>query len=200
MYVQHVFGLVSHPKEEWQDIVEERHSIFQCYVRYLIWLAAIPALSLLYGTTQVGWSLSGGDVVRLTVESAVPIAISFYVALLVAVAVMAYAMYWMEKTYGVDASLDRCFVVITYTATPLFIAGFAGLYPVMWFDALVGLVAVSYAIYLLLKGTPVMGHISEERGFLFSMSIATVGLCVLVGLLAFSVILWMSAMPPVFIR
>lgn len=200
MYVQHVFGLMSHPREEWSEIVGERHSIIQCYTRYLIWLAIIPALSLFIGTTQVGWSLGSGDVVRMTVASAVPIAISFYVVLLVAVAVMAYAMYWMEKTYGVDASLDRCFMVTTYTATPLFLSGLVGLYPVMWFDALVGLAAVSYSIYLLLKGTPVLGHISEERGFLFSMSIATVGLCVLVGLLAFSVILWMSAMPPVFIR
>lgn len=200
MYVQHVFGLMSHPKEEWSEIVGERHSIVECYTRYLIWLAAIPALSLFIGTTQVGWSLGNGDVVRMTVASAVPIAISFYVALLVAVAVMAYAMFWMEKTYGVTASLDRCFMVTTYTATPLFLSGLAGLYPVMWFDALIGLAAVSYAIYLLLKGTPVLGHISEERGFLFSMSVATVGLCVLVGLLAFSVILWMSAMPPVFVR
>lgn len=200
MYIQHLFGLVNHPKEEWQEIVEERYSVMQCYLRYLIWLAAIPAISVYVGTTQVGWSLSGGDTVKLTTESALPIAIAFYLVLLGAVGVMAYAVYWMEHTYGVDASLERCFMLTTFTATPMMLAGLAGLYPVMWFDVLVGLAAVSYTIHLLMTGVPILGHISEERGFMFSMSVVTVGLCVLVAVLALTVILWISVTPPVFIR
>lgn len=200
MYIQHLIGLVNHPKEEWEEIVEEKYTVLQCYLRYLIWLAAIPAISVYYGTTQIGWSINGGDTVRLTVESAVPIAVSFYFVLLGAVGVMAYAMYWMEHTYGVDASLERCFMLTTFTATPMMLAGLAGFYPVLWFDVLVGLVAIWYTVKLLMTGVPVLGHISEERGFMFSMSVVTVGLCVLVAVLAFTVILWVTITPPVFIR
>ena len=200
MYVQHFVGLISHPKEEWREIVEEKYSILQCYLRYIIWLAAIPAVSVYIGTTQVGWSLGSDDVVLLTEASALPIAIAFYVVLLVAVGAMAYAMYWMEHTYGVDASLERCFLLTTFTSTPMMLAGLAGLYPVMWFDVMVGLVAVTYTLKLLITGVPILGHISEERGFMFSMSVVTVGLCVLVAVLATTVILWAYITPPVFIR
>ena len=200
MYVQHFVGLISHPKEEWEEIVEEKYSILQCYLRYIIWLAAIPAVSVYIGTTQVGWSLGGGDTVLLTEASALPIAVAFYLVLLGAVGAMAYAMYWMEHTYGVDASLERCFMLTTFTATPMMLAGLAGLYPVMWFDVMVGLVAVTHTLKLLITGVPILGHISEERGFMFSMSVVTVGLCVLVAVLAITVILWASVTPPVFIR
>lgn len=200
MYIQHLVGLIGHPKEEWEEIVEERYSIVQCYLRYIIWLAAIPAVSVYIGTTQVGWSLSGGDVVKLTAESALPMAVVFYFVLLGAVAGMAYAMYWMEHTYGTDASLERCFLLTTFTATPLMLAGLAGLYPVMWFDVLVGLAALSYTIHLLMTGVPVLGHISKEQGFMFSMSVVTVGLCMMVVVLVVSVIFWSTVTPPVFIR
>ncbi|WP_036179810.1 Yip1 family protein [Marinomonas sp. MED121] len=201
MYIQHFVGLIHHPKEEWEEIVEEKYSIVQCYLRYIMWLAAIPAVSVYIGTTQVGWSLGGrGDTVLLTEASALPIAISFYFVLLGAVGAMAYAMYWMEHTYGVDASLERCFMLTTFTATPMMLAGLAGLYPVMWFDVMVGLAAITYTLKLLITGVPILGHISEERGFMFSMSVVTVGLCVLVAVLAITVILWSSITPPVFIR
>ncbi|TBR41066.1 DUF1282 domain-containing protein [Marinomonas agarivorans] len=200
MYIQHLVGLIGHPREEWEEIVEERYTILQCYLRYIIWLAAIPAISVYIGTTQVGWSLSGGDVVKLTEASALPMAIVFYFVLLGSVAGMAYAMYWMEHTYGTDASLDRCFLLTTFTATPLMLAGFAGLYPVMWFDVLVGLAALSYAIHLLMTGVPALGHISKEQGFMFSMSVVTVGLCMMVVMIVVSVIFWSTLTPPVFIR
>ena len=82
----------------------------------------------------------------------------------------------------------------------MMLAGLAGLYPVMWFDVMVGLVAVTHTLKLLITGVPILGHISEERGFMFSMSVVTVGLCVLVAVLAITVILWASVTPPVFIR
>jgi hypothetical protein len=49
--------------------------------------------------------------------------------------------------------------------------------------------------YLMFVGVPVMMNVSEERGFFFSVSIVTVGLCVLVGLIITSVVLSSTFLP-----
>ena len=196
--LQHMFGVIYHPKAEWQFIKQEKYTWLDCYKNDLFWLAAIPPLSVFIGTTQMGWSIAGGDYIRLTVASALPIAIIFYFALLIGVYVMAHAVHWMEKTYGADASFDRCMVLTTFTSTPLFMAGFAGLWPMLWFVVMVGLVALCYTIYLLYNGVETIMELPEEQAFLFGTSILTVGLVVLVGMITGSVLLWGMGMMPVF--
>ena len=123
MFFQHMFGLIYHPKQEWDSIREEKYTLGYLYKHHILWLAAIPALSLFIGTTQMGWSIAGTNYVKLTVLSAIPIAAAFYIALMVGVGLMAWGVFWMEKTYGADASFDRCMVLTTFTATPLVYGG-----------------------------------------------------------------------------
>ncbi len=196
MYFQHMFGLLYHPREEWGSIRKEDHSIGHIYLTHILFLAAIPPFSLLVGTTQFGWSIDGGKYYLLSLESAIPIAVAFYVALLVGMFFMAYCTYWMEKTFGVEASLERCLLFTTFTATPMFLSGLAGLLPILWLDVFIVMGAVAYTVYLLYAGVPIFMNIPEERGFIFASSILTVGLCALVGLMAASVILWSFGLNP----
>lgn len=195
MFLQHMMGVFYHPRKEWRSIRSEHYSTMHVFLAQISILAAIPAVSLFIGTTQVGWSITGGDFVTLSVASALPAAIAFYVAMWVAVGIIAYAIHWMEKTYGGHVGFDECLVLTTFTATPLFIAGLAGLYPMLWFNVIVGMIALSYTVYLLYSGVPEIMQIPEERAFFFSTSILTVGLVVLVGLLASTVILWGTFVP-----
>lgn len=105
----------------------------------------------------------------------------------------------MEKTYGGHVPFEDCLLLTTYTATPMFLSGLAGLYPMLWLNVMIGLLAVSYSVYLLYTGVPIIMRIPDERAFMFSTSILTVGLCVLVGLLVTSVILWSTVVPLNFI-
>lgn len=198
MFFQHMLGVLYHPKDEWKLIREEHYSALKCYTAHMIWLAAIPPLAAFIGTTQMGWSIAGGEFVRLTVASALPIAIAFYVALLAGAGVMAWFVHWMEKTYGSQSSFDDCMVLTAFTATPMFLAGLAALIPVLWFDVLVGMGAVAYTIYLLYTGVPVIMKVPEDRGFFFASSILTVGLVVLVGMLAVTAALWSTVLTPWF--
>ncbi|WP_027854088.1 Yip1 family protein [Marinobacterium litorale] len=195
MFLQHMMGVLYHPKKEWRSIKSEHYSTMHIFLAQISILAAIPAVSLFIGTTQVGWSLTGSDHVRLAVGSALPAAVAFYVAMWVAVGIIAYSVHWMEKTYGGSVSFDECLVLTTFTATPLFVAGLAGLYPMLWFNVSVGLIALCYSVYLLYSGVPEIMQIPEERAFFFATSILTVGLVVLVGLLAATVILWGTFVP-----
>ncbi|SEF74081.1 Protein of unknown function [Oceanospirillum linum] len=150
------------------------------------------------GTTQMGWSVGGGEYIKMTLASAFPISVAFYFALLTGVYVMAKSVHWMEQTYGADTSFDRCMVLTTYTSTPLFIAGFSGLWPVLWFVVFAGLLAMAYTIYLLYNGVETVMDIPEEQAFMFGTSILTVGLVVLVGMIVTSAALWGMGMMPVF--
>ncbi|WP_396588412.1 Yip1 family protein [Bermanella sp. R86510] len=198
MYFQHMFGLLYHPKAEWDSIKKENHSLGHIYLTHLAIMALIPPFALLVGTTQFGWSFVGKEFYYLTFESALPLAVGFYFALLIGMFLMAYCTYWMEKTFGAEASLERCLLFTTYTSTPMFLSGFAGLLPILWLDVFIVMAAVSYTVYLLYAGVPVFMNIPEERGFIFASSILTVGLCALVGLMAFTIIIWeMGFMPQI---
>lgn len=196
MFIQHMLGVLVHPKSEWREIRREHYSTLKCYGSHMVFLAAIPPLAAFIGTTQVGWSVTGSEMVTLTVASAFPIAIAFYFALLVGAGIMAKFIHWMEQTYGSESSFDDCMVLTTFTATPLFLSGLAALIPILWLDVLIGMAAVGYTIHLLYTGVPEMMEIPEDRAFFFSSSILTVGLVVLVGMLAVSVVLWGTLLTP----
>jgi hypothetical protein len=78
--------------------------------------------------------------------------------------------------------------------------GFAGLYPELWFIMAVGLVGLSYSVYLLYSGVPILMHIPEEKGFIYSSSVVTCGLVLLVILMASTVILWSMGLGPIYLH
>ena len=84
------------------------------------------------------------------------------------------------------------------TATPLFLSGLVGFYPVLWIDMLVGVVAISWSVYLLYLGIPIVMAIPEERGFLFSSAVVAIGLVMFIVILVATVILWDFGAAPAF--
>jgi hypothetical protein len=200
MVLQHVWGLFVNPKREWESIREDKCTIGKCYAIHVLILAAIPAISGFIGTTQFGWQIGAGDPVKLTVESAGLIAVLYYLAMIVGVYAIGWMIYWMGGTYGADVALSQCVVLAAYTATPLFLIGIMELYPVLWVNMVVGIVALAYTVYLLYSGVPIMMGISEDRGFLFSSAVLAVGLVAFVALLAVTAILWGMGLEPSFTR
>ena len=197
MMLQHVLGMLTHPRREWKELRQEQSgSIVEVFIRYLLLLALIPPLSLLIGTTTVGWSITGAEPVRLSLEAAVPLALVFYLLLLFGVVLMAYAMHWMEATFGASADYERCLVFTIFTSVPMFLSGLAGLFPVLWFAITLVLLAACYSVYLLYTGVPVFMDIPPERGVVFATAILTAGLCALVGCLVITVVLWGPGLAP----
>lgn len=188
--LQHVWGLFAHPEEEWKEIRKEDCTIGRCYCSHVLTLAAIPPIAGFIGTTQIGWSIGGGESITLSTNSALSISILYFVAILVGIFTIGKSIHWMGRTYGADVELPRAIGLAAYTATPLFLIGIMGLYPILWLNLLIGLPALAYTVYLLYTGVPVMMDISQERGFLFSSAVLAVGLIGLVAMMAITVILW----------
>jgi hypothetical protein len=200
--LRHTWGLLAHPGHEWQEIREEKSGVATTYLTYLGVLALIPPMSFYFGTTQVGWpigwQLINPEMMKLTTASAGLIAVAYYFAILVAIAIMAKAIHWMAGTFGTQPTFARCIAFVAYMATPMLLCGVVGLYPVVWVGLLIGFAALAHTIYLLYSGTPVVFGITREQGFLLASSILTVGLVTLVGMLATTVILWGSGLGPAF--
>jgi hypothetical protein len=198
MIFKHIVGLFTNPKREWEAIRDDKCTIGKCYAMHVLILAAIPAVSGFIGTTQIGWQIGAGDPIKLTTQSALIIALLYYLAMLVGVFSMGWMIHWMGNTYGTDASLSQSVVLAAYTATPLFLIGIMELYPVLWLNMVIGLPALAYTVYLLYTGLPIMMGVSEDRGFLFSSAVLAVGLVAFVALLVVTALLWGFGLEPAF--
>jgi len=198
MSLTNAFALLYGPSHEWQNIGQKKQSISHIYLTFLVFFVAIPPAAAYIGSTYVGWQVGSGDTHRLTTESALYLSVIAYISMLIAVFVLSAFIRWMAQTYGANPSLAECVNLTAYSFTPLFLAGFVAVYPILWLDMLISLVAIGMSINLLFKGVPVIMGISEEKAFLFSSSILTVSLVSLVGMLAVTAIFWGSGIAPIF--
>ncbi len=198
MILNHALGLMTHPDQEWESIRSEQPSVGKLYLQHTLLLALIPAVAAYYGSTQVVWEVGSGEGVMLTSSSALQLCSLFYLAMLCGVFVLGKFIDLFAATYGVDNRTPRGIVLAAYTATPLFIVGVIAAYPSIWLGMAAGLAATAYAVYLLYEGLPILMKIPPERGFLFASSVLTVGLVMLVGLLAISVVIWSMGIGPVY--
>jgi len=195
----YTFGLLTRPSAQWRTIADLPEDSFRTLLLYPCFLAILPAVAWYYGTSRVGWTVGDqGETIKLTVESARQITILFYLAMLGSVAVIGYFVHWMSDTYGANSSLTKGIVIVGLTSTPLFIAGLVGFYPLLWIDLLIGVAAVSWSVYLLYLGIPIVMGIPEERGFLFSSAVVGVALVILICMMVGSVILWDYGAAPAF--
>ena len=198
MFIQHIIGLLSDPTRQWEKIREQYQSGTGSPVGHVLILALIPAISGYIGTTQVGWRIGVGEPIRITGDSALSIAIIYYIALLVGIFSVGWVIHLLGKAYEVQKPLPLCIALAAYTATPLFLIGLMQVYPVLWLNMLMGLPALAYTVYLLYSGLPIMMEIPAERGFLYSSAVLAVGLVALVAMLAMTALLWGMGLQPVF--
>ena len=197
--IQHTFGLLVRPSAQWRTVADLPESSFKTLVLYPCFLAILPAVAWFYGTSQVGWTVGEhGETIKLTTQSARQICILFYLTMVACVAIIGFFIHWMSDTYGAESSLTRGIVIAGLTATPLFIAGLVGFYPLLWLDLLVGVAAVSWSVYLMYLGIPIIMNIPEERGFLFSSAVLAIAMVILICLMVGSVILWDFGAAPAF--
>jgi hypothetical protein len=194
----HIPGLVFQPKAEWQKISQENNEIPGLIIGYVLILALIGPLAGYYGTTMSGWQIGSREAVRLTPDSAMTMAVLYYLAMVVSVIGLGFMVRWMCKTYGGNTSLNRCIALSAYVSTPIFLVGIVELYPVLWVNLVIGLFALAHAVYLLYSGVPILMNISEDKGFLMSSALLALGMVVLVALLALTALLWGFGFQPNF--
>ncbi|MBL3555917.1 MULTISPECIES: Yip1 family protein [Marinobacter] len=202
MLLNHAFGLFTHPDSEWAEIRKEHAPPRRLYVAYVLVLAAIAPICAYISTAHFGWTVGSDRVIKLTEISALQMSVLTYLAILVGVFALGYAINWMAKTYGAKEELmpSNGIALAAYSCTPLFLAGFALLYPVPWFNALVFLLAAGYGAWLMYEGLPIVMGIPKDQAVMYVGALLTVALVILVSTRVGSVILWNYGFGPVFIH
>lgn len=197
MFIKHLLGLMYRPTHQWNEISRERQSIPGTLAHILI-LALIPAIAWSYGVTQTGWKVGAGDATRITLESTLIIVVLGYLGMLAALIIIGLLIHWMSTTYGAESTPARAIALAAYTATPLFLGGLLGFYPLLWLDLLVATAAACYAVYLLYTGIPAMMGVPRDRGYLFASAIVAAVLVMFASMMGATVMLWELGAMPVF--
>ena len=195
--VTNVFGILFSPNREWTEIRDKDRVSGRALLHILI-LATIPAVAGYYGAVHIGWNIGDSPTRFLTPNSALKVFIPCYFAQVAIILLLGYAIQWMAQTYGSSPDRGQSLALAAYSATPLFLVGFAALYPSLWLFMLAGLVAIAHSVYLLYTGVPIVMKISSEQGFVFSSAILTIGLVMLMGLMVVTVLAWSFGLTPIF--
>lgn len=199
--LSHTIGIFTNPDKEWQAIRSDKHSFAQVFLSHVPILALIPTVSAYIGVTQVGFSI-GDNLQKLTPGSALSLCVITYFAMLFGVYIFGEFINWMSKSFNVEGSEETRHyegtALAVFVTTPIFLVGFVGLYPDLWLNAAVTLLATCYSIYLIYEGIPILMNIDKERAFVYASSVVTVGLVLLVSVRVGTVILWSMGIGPVY--
>jgi len=199
MILSHIWGIYTHPKQEWQTIAD-KHESFVNSLSHTLFISLIPSLCAYYSSVHIGWSIGAGDPIFLTHSSALAMAILMFGGLVGGVIALGLMAHWMAHNFGSAPSHVQSIEVSAYTATPLYMVGFATLYPELWFVMCVGLAGIAYAVYMLYTGVPIVMGIHEDQGFIYASSLVTVGLVFMVSMLGMTVFAWSSGIGPAFVN
>ena len=193
-----VIAFTLSPRRAWESVADLTDKQYRAFMLYPVILALLPTFAWYYGTTQVGWRIGDSAPIRLAQDSALAIAICFYFAQISAIWLIGYFVHWMSETYDAKTSPAKGMALVGFTATPIMLAGVVGFVPNFAVDLLVGIVAVSYSVYLLYVGIPIAMGMPPERGFLYARAMVGVSLVIVVAVMGASLILWSFGLEPVF--
>jgi len=207
---KHVFGLFISPQKEWLEI-RKKLELGKCKVTPLVLiLGLIPPVSGFIGTTQFGWQIGTAEAVKLSHNSALPIAIAYYIAIVAGIFLIGLAIQWMGSTYikevgtteaGLpEVGLPESVTLAAFVSVPLLLIGIFEIYPILWLNFLVGLVALGYSVYLLYSGLPVLLAVPDGKGFLYASAVLGFGMVALVTLLVLTALFWGVGLEPQFVR
>ena len=79
--VSEIIGIMLSPRATWNRLAQKSDENIKARLILVLSMALIPPLAFYYGTTQVGWRVMGGSLTKVTAESAIPLAVLFYLAL-----------------------------------------------------------------------------------------------------------------------
>ncbi|ADZ89849.1 Yip1 family protein [Marinomonas mediterranea] len=188
--INHVWGLLHHPDQEWRSISEEHETVSHLFMHHVLILAAIPVVSSFIGTTQVGWTFGGEEAFRVSYGDGIVLGIAFYALILLAIGLVGSFIHWLARGLPDRPDRNECIVFAGYIATPMFLSGLFAIYPVFWLCLLAMVAGIAYTGYLLYKGTPSFLGISHKRGFILSGTTLGVGILILEAMLGIVVLLW----------
>ncbi|HEX4233488.1 MAG TPA: Yip1 family protein [Caldimonas sp.] len=150
--IERVQAILLRPRQTWPEIAAETTDAAAIYRRYLVILAAIPAVAGFIGWTVFGAGMMGISI-RLPLATALVQMIVGYLLTLALVYVLALIVDALAPTFGGSKNFVAALKVVAYGSTAGFVGGIFSLLPAL---AALQLLAALYSIYLFYTGLPVL--------------------------------------------
>jgi hypothetical protein len=177
--VERAKNIILKPKQEWQVIAAEPHTVQGLYTQYVMILAAIPAVAAFIGFSLVGLSGLGASY-RMPIAAGVAHMIVSYVLSLGMVYVLALIIDGLAPTFGGQKNFMQAFKVAAFAPTASWLAGVFYIVPALGILAVIGGL---YSLYLLYAGLAPLMKTPEEKsiGYTVVVIIAAIVLTVIIG-------------------
>jgi hypothetical protein len=169
------------PKTEWEVIKTETWSIADLYTKYILILAAIPAVAGFVGYSIFGLSYGFGTV-RVGVGTGLTWAILQYVMTLVGVYVLAFIIDVLAPSFGSAKDMPASMKIVAFAYTPAWVAGIFNIIPVLSF---IVMLASIYSLVLLYMGMQRLKNVPQDKmiGYFVVVIIAAILVFFLTGLI-----------------
>jgi len=175
------------PKTEWARIDVEPDTVGGIFTRWVVPLAAVPALAGMVGALAFGYR-AFGFVYRPSIAEAAGGAVVRYVMALVSIFVLALIIDAIAPNFGGTKSKVQAMKVAAYAATASWLAGIFAIVPSLGFLGLLGL----YSLYLLYLGLPRLMKVAEDKALPYTL--VTIGAAILLAIVVMIVVAPISAL------
>jgi hypothetical protein len=183
---------VFQPAKVFEDLSRANSPASRRILRFSILVLLLPPIFSWFGGSYFGWRLGGSEPIFMDTTGAIVFSFLYFCVLTVGFVGTVFISRWMATTYGARTSRSLHFSFFTVVCAPLVVGSAAHLFPDVFFNVLVLLLALIWSITLLFKGLPVVLDIAPERGMLMSSSLVGWLLVAAVSLLGLSVALWIK--------
>lgn len=167
-------NIITRPKAEWAAIDAEPSTIGDIYRRYVVILAAIPAVAL-----AIGLLLFGINLIIVTVRPPAAYVLSnaivSYVMALVGCYVLALIIEALAPTFGGVKNRTQAFKLAAYSYTPTWVAGIVMLMPTL---GILLFIAFIYSLYLLYLGLPVLMKSAADKTAVYFAAVCVAALVI----------------------
>jgi len=165
--INRVKNILVSPKTEWQTIDGENDSHMVLLTKYVLLLAAIPAIAAFIGYGLIGYRVFGHHFA--SVSMGIRQAIVHYITMVGGIYITAFVIDLLAGNFGSQKNFDKAFSLVAYAFTPALVGGIFYIYHPLSF--LAGLASI-YSLYLLYIGlAPMMKTPDEKRTSYFVISL-----------------------------
>ena len=167
--IARVKGMILSPAQEWRTIQREPVELVPLFTRYVMILAAIPAIAGLLMMMAFGFFFT-----------AITSTIVNYVIGVASVFVTAKIIEILAPNFGGPADPDAALKLAAFAPTAAWVSGAALIVPLL--GGLVALAGAIYSLYTLYLGVPLVMRVPQERATTFTLSV--IGVAILVQIAA----------------
>jgi hypothetical protein len=177
--VERAKKIILQPKQEWQVIDAEPHTVQGLYTGYVMILAAIPAVCSFIGFSLIGFGF-GGASYRMPIGAGVAHMVVQYLLSLGAVYVLALIVDALAPNFGGQKNFMQALKLSAFAPTASWLAGVFSILPTL---SIIGALLGLYSLYLLYVGLPILMKSPEDKTipYLVVVIIAAIVLFVVIG-------------------